>query len=155
MLKTDSFPGFSLIPDLLVLNLEMKETGRDRRLSCLYPLIDMPEVPKLSPLGLSFRKLVRSEGSTETEPSSLADLSAILGSRKEWLVDPPSSLHYNPSRKLWQLVLIALALIPIYTVNDSAPREQRTITAKARTNIAAYEIHPGESYTTRREPLSL
>ncbi|KAI3715741.1 hypothetical protein L6452_22728 [Arctium lappa] len=35
----------------------------------------MPEVPKLSPLGLSFRKPVRSEGSTETEPSSLADLS--------------------------------------------------------------------------------
>ncbi|KAI3666758.1 hypothetical protein L1987_88710 [Smallanthus sonchifolius] len=35
----------------------------------------MPEVPKLSPLGLSFRKPVRSEGSTETEPSSLGDLS--------------------------------------------------------------------------------
>ncbi|KAI3664326.1 hypothetical protein L1987_89936 [Smallanthus sonchifolius] len=34
----------------------------------------MPEVPKLSPLGLSFRKPVRSEGSTETEPSSLGDL---------------------------------------------------------------------------------
>lgn len=33
----------------------------------------------------------------------------------------------------------------IYTVNDSAPREQRTITAKASTNAAAYETHPGES----------
>ncbi|GJY48771.1 hypothetical protein Tco_0438727 [Tanacetum coccineum] len=43
----------------------------------------------------------------------------------------------------------------IYTVNDSAPREQRTITAKASTNAAAYETHPGESYTARREPLSL
>ena len=37
----------------------------------------MPEVPKLSPLGLSFRKPVRSEGSTETEASSLADLSVL------------------------------------------------------------------------------
>lgn len=37
----------------------------------------MPEVPKLSPLGLSFRKPVRSEGSTETEPSSLADPSVL------------------------------------------------------------------------------
>ncbi|KAK7231589.1 hypothetical protein RIF29_47020 [Crotalaria pallida] len=53
------------------------QTGRDRRLSCLCPLIDMPEVPKLSPLGLSFRKPVRSGGSTETEPSSLADLSVL------------------------------------------------------------------------------
>ncbi|KAI3729901.1 hypothetical protein L6452_18573 [Arctium lappa] len=44
---------------------------------------------------------------------------------------------------------------PIYTVNDSAPREQRTITTKASTNAAAYETHPGESYTARREPLSL
>ncbi|GJT62832.1 hypothetical protein Tco_1006365 [Tanacetum coccineum] len=43
----------------------------------------------------------------------------------------------------------------IYTVNDSPPREQRTITAKASTNAAAYETHPGESYTARREPLSL
>ncbi|KAI3666371.1 hypothetical protein L1987_89123 [Smallanthus sonchifolius] len=173
-----------------------------------------------------------------------------------WLAGPPSSLRSNPSRQLWQPVLIALALIPvrgasargkiaqtyiqgkdlrilykkgkisksrlgtsnrrirkeerrvekkgngilhkgrerkgdstkksekgskegthldrattgdriwkrdqhvfsneqIYTVNDSAPREQRTITAKASTNAAAYETHPGESYTVRREPLSL
>lgn len=43
----------------------------------------------------------------------------------------------------------------IYTVNDSAPREQRTITAKASTNAAAYETHPGESDTARREPLSV
>ncbi|GJR51853.1 leucine-rich repeat protein [Tanacetum coccineum] len=42
-----------------------------------------------------------------------------------------------------------------WTVNDSAPREQRTITAKASTNAAAYETHPGESYTARIEPLSL
>nr|GEW52824.1 hypothetical protein [Tanacetum cinerariifolium] len=68
---------------------------------------------------------------------------------------PPSSIRSNPSRQLWQPVLIALALIPIYTVNDSAPREQRTITATASTNAAAYETHPGESYTARREPLSL
>ncbi|GKA09421.1 hypothetical protein Tco_0688752 [Tanacetum coccineum] len=53
------------------------QTRRDRRLSCLCPLIDMPEVPKLSPLGLSFCKPVRSEGSTKTEPSSLADLSVL------------------------------------------------------------------------------
>ncbi|KAI3815091.1 hypothetical protein L1987_14745 [Smallanthus sonchifolius] len=43
----------------------------------------------------------------------------------------------------------------IYTVNDSAPREQREITAKASTNAAAYETHPWESYTVCRVPLSL
>ncbi|GJW08306.1 RNA polymerase I-specific transcription initiation factor RRN3-like protein isoform X1 [Tanacetum coccineum] len=55
------------------------KTGRNRRLSCLCPLIDMPEVPKLSPLELSFRKPVRSEGSTETEPSSLEEDGDIMG----------------------------------------------------------------------------
>ncbi|KAI3666720.1 hypothetical protein L1987_88759 [Smallanthus sonchifolius] len=71
---------------LFILLSFLYKTGRDRRLSCLCPLIDMPEVPKLSPLGLSFRKPVRSEGSTETEPSSLGDLSEQKERAKEGLI---------------------------------------------------------------------
>ena len=41
----------------------------------------------------------------------------------------------------------------IYTVNDSAPREQRTIAAKASTNAAAYET--GILHCAQRTPLTL
>lgn len=42
----------------------------------------------------------------------------------------------------------------IYTVNDSAPREQRTITAKASTN-AARDPSRGILHCAQRTPLTL
>ncbi|KAD5802883.1 hypothetical protein E3N88_14243 [Mikania micrantha] len=77
--------------------------------------------------------------SLRSEPSSMGHVESRVNQQ-----GPPCKAKYS-----W------VTDSEIDTVNDSAPREQRAITAKASTNAAAYETHPGESYTVRREPLSL
>ncbi|KAI3668391.1 hypothetical protein L1987_88625 [Smallanthus sonchifolius] len=103
--------------DLFILLSFLYKTGRDRRLSCLCPLIDMPEVPKLSPLGLSFLDYslttIIENRSKSRKHSQEVGLEASYSGLLVGQAGPPSSLRSNPSRQLWQPVLIALALIPV------------------------------------------